>query len=186
MPAGGDGADGYGKDERMINEKMQPALNKQINEEMFSAYLYLQMSAWFRSINLSGFANWMHVQSQEEMVHAMKLYDFINDRGGKVALLAIEAPQAEWESPLAAFEAAYAHEQHITGCIDDLVALARRNKDNATEIFLQWYVTEQIEEEASADEIVQKLKLMADAPGGLFMLDAELAGRIFIPPPAAE
>ena len=170
----------------MISKKMQDALNKQINEEMYSSYLYLQMSAYFASANLPGMANWMYVQSQEETVHAMKLYNFVAGRGGKVILQAIKAPASEWEGPLAIFEAAYGHECHISGCIDDLVKLARQEGDNATEIMLQWFVTEQVEEEASADEVVKKLKLMADTPGGLFMLDQELAARVFMPPAETE
>ncbi len=163
----------------MISDKMQDALNNQINEEVFSSYLYLQMSAWFQSMNFPGMANWMCIQSQEEDVHVMKIYDFINNRRGHVVLQAIKAPQAQWDSPLAAFETAFSHEQYITGRINDLVSMSRELKDNATEIFLQWFVIEQVEEEASADEIVRKLKLMGDAPGGLFMLDQELAKRTF-------
>ncbi len=169
----------------MLKPKMQDALNKQMNEEFFSAYLYLQMSAWFQSVNLPGLSSWMRIQTQEEVVHAMKLYDFINGRGGSAELQAIAAPQAEWESPLAAFEAALTHEQHITGCIDKLMDEARANSDHASEIFLQWFVTEQVEEEASADEVVQKLKLVADAPGGVYLLDQELGARVFTPPAAA-
>ncbi|MHC4295422.1 MAG: ferritin [Planctomycetota bacterium] len=167
----------------MISEKMQDALNGQINEEMYSSYLYLQMSGWFEAINLPGFANWMYVQSQEETVHAMKIFRYLTERGGKVALQEIKAPPQKWAGPLAAFEAAYAHEQHISRCFTKLTALARELADNAAEIFLQWYVTEQVEEEANADEIVKKLNLMADAPGGMFMLDRELAARVFVPPP---
>ena len=161
----------------MISKKMQDALNKQINEEMYSSYLYLQMSAWFQSANLCGFAHWMQVQSQEETAHAMKLYSHILQRGGQVALAAIAEPEAEWASPLAAFEAAYKHERHITGCFDKLLALAAQAKDNAAAVFLQWYVTEQVEEEANASLIVEKLKSIKDAPGGLIMLDRELAAR---------
>ena len=166
----------------MISEKMQEALNNQVNEEMYSSYLYLQMAAWFESIHLGGFASWMHVQVQEETVHAMKIFHFINDRGGKVALKAIKEPPSEWKSPLGAFEAAYAHEQHITGCFTRLMALGREQKDNAAEIFLQWFVTEQVEEEANADEVIGKIKLTADAPGALSMLDRELGARVFTPP----
>lgn len=170
----------------MINKEMRDALNHQINEEVYSSYIYLQMSAWLESTNLPGMANWMYVQSQEETAHAMKLYDYIIERGGRVALEAVQAPPSEWDSPLAAFETAHSHEQHITGCFAKLVAAAREHNDNATEIFLQWFVTEQVEEEASADRIVQKLKLMADAPGGLFMLDRELASRKFNPSAMSE
>ena len=166
----------------MISEKIQQAFNDQINAETHSAYLYWSMVAYFESINLTGFASWMRCQAQEEMVHATKFFDFINERGGRVRLTAIEAPATEWDSPLAAFEAAYTHEQYITGRINDLVKLAREENDHAAEIFLQWFVTEQVEEEASADEVVQQLKLMAGAPGGLFMLDRELGPRVFTPP----
>jgi len=168
----------------MINEKVEAAFNDQINAETFSAYLYLSMSAYFEGSNLRGFASWMRIQAQEEMVHAMKFFDFINERGGRVNLAAIEAPDTEWDSPLAAFEAAYGHEQYITKRINDLVDLAIAEKDHAANSFLQWFVNEQVEEEASADEIVQKLRLMADAPGGMFMLDREMAGRVFNPPAA--
>ena len=168
----------------MIGKKVEKAFNAQINAEMFSAYLYLSMSAYFESENLSGFAGWMKVQAQEEMVHAMKLYGFINERGGRVTLEAIDAPQKKWTSPLAAFEGAYEHEQKITSLINGLVDIASAEKDHASGIFLQWFVSEQVEEEASADEIVQKLKLMGKAPGGLFMLDREMSQRTFSPPAA--
>ncbi len=168
----------------MIGKKMKEALNGQVNAEMYSAYLYLSMESYFKSLNLNGFANWMRVQTQEEMVHAMKIYDFINERGGRVILKAIQGPPTQWDSPRAVFEAAYAHEQKVTGLISDLVDLAIKEKDHATNSFLQWFVNEQVEEEASADAIVQQLKMMEKAPGGLFMLDRELAQRVFTPPPA--
>ncbi len=168
----------------MIGKKMKEALNGQVNAEMYSAYLYLSMESYFKSLNLNGFANWMRVQTQEEMVHAMKIYDFINERGGRVILKAIQGPPTQWDSPRAVFEAAYAHEQKVTGLINDLVDLAIKEKDHATNSFLQWFVNEQVEEEASADAIVQQLKMMEKAPGGLFMLDRELAQRVFTPPPA--
>ena len=166
----------------MISKKVQDALNRQCNREMYSAYLYLSMSAYFQSLNLKGFANWMRVQTQEEMVHAMKFYDHINERNGRVTLQPVDGPPTEWASPLAVFEAAYKHEQNVTGLINDLVSLAVSEKDNATNIFLQWFVTEQVEEEASADEIVQQLKLIGDDANGLFMLDRELAQRVFTLP----
>ncbi len=169
----------------MIDKKVQDAFNGQLNAEVFSAYLYWSMAYYFESMNLAGFANWMRCQAQEEMVHATKFADFINERGGRVRLAAIDGPGTDWESPLAVFEAAYAHEQKVTTMINGLVDLAEGISDHASKIFLQWFVTEQVEEEASADEVVQKLKLMADAPGGLFMLDRELATRVFTPPPAA-
>ncbi|MBW2095928.1 MAG: ferritin [Deltaproteobacteria bacterium] len=169
----------------MLNQRMEDALNEQHNAELYSGYLYLAMSAWFQSVNLSGFAAWMRVQAQEELVHAMKFYDYIHERGGGVTLKTIDGPPSEWESPLAAFEGAYAHEQKVTGMINDLVDLAREEHDHATEIFLQWFVTEQVEEEDSANEVVQKIKLMGEASGGLFMLDRELGQRTFAPPAAS-
>ena len=166
----------------MISKKMEEALNNQVNAELYSAYLYLSMESYFKSENLNGFANWMRVQTQEEVSHAMKIYDFINERGGRVTLKTIEGPQTEWDSALAVFKAAYAHEQKVTGLINDLVDLAITEKDHATNSFLQWFVNEQVEEEASADEIVQQLKMMESAPGGMFMLDRELGQRVFTPP----
>ena len=161
----------------MIAEKIQDALNSQINEELYSSYLYLSMVAYFESINLPGFASWMRVQTGEEKIHAMKMYDFIIERGGRVALEAIAKPATEWKSPLAAFDAAYKHEQKITGLINDLVELAAKEKDHATGIFLQWFVTEQVEEEKNASEIVAKLQLLKDSAGSMYMLDKELSKR---------
>jgi ferritin len=168
----------------MISDKMQGAINSQINAELYSAYLYLSMSSYFASLNLDGFANWMRVQAQEEQLHAMKLYDYLLERGGRVLLGSIEAPPTEWASPLDAFEAVYSHEQKVTSLIHGLVNMAADEKDHATSIFLQWFVSEQVEEEASASGIVEKLKLMAQAPGGLFMLDRELGQRVFTAPAA--
>jgi len=168
----------------MISKKIEEALNGQVNAELYSAYLYLSMESYFKSLDLNGFANWMRVQTQEEIVHATKIYDFINGRGGRIILKAIEGPPTQWDSPRAVFEAAYAHEQKVTGLINGLVDLAIKEKDHATHTFLQWFVNEQVEEEASADTVVQQLKMMENAPGGLFMLDRELALRVFTPPPA--
>ena len=170
----------------MLNNNMEKALNTQVNAEMYSAYLYLSMSAYFQAKSLGGFASWMRVQAQEEMVHAMKLYDFINERGGRVILELIEAPPTEWESPLATMEAVYEHEQKVTGLINELVELALEKHDHATNIFLQWFVSEQVEEEDSANDVVEKIKLMGDARGGLFMLDRELGQRVFTPPSATS
>ena len=166
----------------MIKKKMQQALNKQLNAELYSSYLYLSMSAYFNSINLKGFANWMKVQAQEELSHAMKFYNFILERGGKVILSKIDPPQTEWNSPLAAFEHVYRHEQKVTSLINSLVDLSISESDHATNNFLQWFVTEQVEEEASADEVVKKLKLAGKSAGGLFMIDRELAQRVFTSP----
>jgi ferritin len=168
----------------MISKKMEEALNGQVNAEMYSAYLYLSMESYFRSLDLSGFANWMRVQVQEELMHAMKIYDFVDQRGGRIILKSIAAPPTEWESPLAVFEATYKHEQKVTGLINELVSLAIKEKDHATNTFLKWFVNEQVEEESSADKIVQQLKMMKNAPGGMFMLDRELGQRVFTPPPA--
>ncbi|MEE8577171.1 MAG: ferritin [candidate division Zixibacteria bacterium] len=168
----------------MISQKMQDALNEQVNAELYSAYMYLSMATYFESANLSGFANWMNIQTQEEVSHTMKIYKFIEERMGRVILKAIDGPPTEWDSPLAAFEAVFAHEQKVTGLINGLVDLAIKENDHATRGFLQWFVDEQVEEEASADAIVQQLKLMKDAPGALYMLDKETAQRVFTPPAA--
>jgi len=166
----------------MISKKMEKALNEQVNAELYSAYLYLSMEAYFKSLNLNGFANWMMVQTQEEVSHAMKIYGFIDERGGRITLKPIDGPKTEWDSPLEVFEAVYEHEQKVTGLINDLVDLAIEEKDHATNSFLQWFVNEQVEEEASADQLVQQLKMMEKAPGGMFMLDRELRQRILTPP----
>lgn len=161
----------------MISKKMEQALNEQINAEFYSSYLYLSMAAWFESENFPGFAAWMRVQTREENGHAMKLFEFLNERRGRIVLKAIKEPAREWNSPLAAFEAAFEHEQYITGRINDLVNLAAAEKDHATAAFLQWFVNEQVEEESSVDSIVQKLKMAKDAPGALFMMDHILGER---------
>jgi len=161
----------------MISEKMEKALNEQINEEFYSAYLYLAMSAWFESQNLPGFASWMKVQMREETAHALKFFEFIHERRGRAVLKAIKEPGQDWKSPLATFEAALQHEQHITGCIDKLMNLAVAEKDHATAGLLQWFVKEQVEEEAAADRIVQMLQMAADAPGALLMLDHAMGER---------
>ena len=166
----------------MISPKMEKALNDQINAEMFSAYLYLAMVAYFQEKNLAGFANWMTVQNQEETFHAMKFFRYVTERGGRVALGAIDKPQFEWESPLAAMEAAQKHEAYITGRINDLMNLAIKEKDHATANFLNWFVAEQVEEEDSVNEVVQKLRLLGSDGGGLFMMDRDMATRVFTAP----
>jgi len=166
----------------MIGKKMGKALNEQVNAEMYSAYLYLSMESYFKSLNLNGFANWMRVQTQEEMFHAMKMYDYLIERGGRVLLKTIEGPKTEWKSPIDVFEAICEHEAKVTGLINNLMDLAIEEKDHAANTFFQWFVNEQVEEEASCDAIVKQLKLMENAPGGLFMLDRELAQRVFTPP----
>ena len=161
----------------MMTKKMEKALNDQINAELYSAYLYLSMSAYFEAENLPGFANWMRIQWQEEVMHALKIYDYVNDRGGRVTLKSIDGPPTKWKSPLDVFQATYKHEQVVTGRINGLVTQAVVEKDHAANAFLQWFVTEQVEEEKSADEIVQKLKRISDVPGVVFMLDKELGQR---------
>ena len=166
----------------MLKKKMQKALNEQINAEMYSSYLYLAMESYFRSISLDGFATWMRGQVQEELVHAMKFYDFVNERGGRVILDRIDKPESDWKGPLAAFKHILRHEQLVTSLINDLVDLAEKEKDHATRIFLQWFVTEQVEEEASVGAIVDKLEMIKDNSSGLFLLDAELSKRAFTLP----
>jgi ferritin len=161
----------------MIGKKMQDAIGEQINAELYSAYLYLAMAADFQTRNLKGFAHWMEIQAKEETDHAKRFYGFVNDRGGRVTLKAIAAPPAEWKSPLAAFEDAFAHEQKVTGLIHKLVDLARAEKDHAAEVMLQWFVSEQVEEEAHASEIAEKLRLIKDSANGLFMMDSHLGAR---------
>ena len=156
---------------------LEAGLNKQINEEMFSSYLYLSMAAYFESANLPGFANWMRVQTQEETLHAMMFFDYVNERNGRVLLTKIEAPKTEWKSPLDAFIEAYSHEKHISERIRALVKQARELDDDSTDNFLQWFVAEQVEEENSTYTIVQQLKLIGDNRAGLFLIDRELAAR---------
>jgi len=167
----------------MLKEKMEVALNEQVNAELYSAYLYYSMAAYFESSSLTGFAHWMRSQALEEMAHAAKFVDFINERGGRVRMKAIEAPQVEWDSPAAVFKDTYDHECHVTSLINKLMDLALAESDHATVQFLQWFVAEQVEEEASADEVVQKLKLVQKTEGGLFMLDQEMGKRAYVLPP---
>lgn len=163
----------------MLNNKMEEALNEQINAELYSAYLYLSMSSYFESVNLSGMASWMKMQTQEEMFHAMKMYDYVNERGGTVSLKAIAQPPAQWDSALAVFTDAQRHERKVTGLINSLVDLALAERDHATNIFLQWFVSEQVEEEATAGGIVEKLKMIGGDASSLFALDQELGQRVF-------
>ncbi len=161
----------------MLSEKMQNELNQRINDELYAWYLYLAVSAHFEAENLAGMAQWMRAQAQEEMGHAMKNFNFLLERGGRVSLRPVREVPDKWDTPLAAFEAAYQHERKVSKIYADFLELARAEKDHATEIFLQWFVTEQVEEEAQTLAIVEKLKLMHNAPGGLFMLDRELGQR---------
>lgn len=171
----------------MINKKIQEVFNQQIKHEFDSAYLYLSMAGYFHSLGLDGMAQWMRVQTQEEMVHAMKFFDHLKDRDGHIELLALDKPKTEWASPLNAFEEAYKHEQFITGKINDLVKIARDENDNAAGILLQWFVTEQVEEEQSTSKVAQELKLVGNEGQGVLMLDRELGTRVFtMPPPAGS
>jgi len=167
----------------MLSDKMEKALNAQINAEIYSSYLYLSMSAYFGNLNLTGSATWMKIQALEEMTHAMKFYNFVEERGGRVKLVQVDSPEVEWSSPLVCFEEVLKHEQHVTALINDLVALSMEEKDFATHNFLQWFVGEQVEEESSADDVIQTLKLAGDQGNGLFMVDRELGQRVFTMPP---
>lgn len=163
----------------MIKDNVRDAINAQMNREFFSSFLYLAMSGYFESVNLRGFAKWMQVQAQEEHAHGMKFYGYLVEQGARVALAAIEAPQSEWANPLAAFEHALGHEQKVTTRIHDLMELAMSEMDHATAGFLQWFVSEQVEEEANATEIVFKMKLASAENGAviLYLLDHELGKR---------
>lgn len=162
----------------MINKKVEEALNEQMNREMYSAYLYMSMSSYCTSNGLKGFANWFMVQYHEEILHAMKFYEYINLQGGRALLKAIPQPPSEFKSPLDMFNKTLEHEQFITKSINDWMELAIAEKDHATQIFLQWYVTEQVEEEGNDNEIIAQLKIIKNDAQGLMMLDRELAGRI--------
>ncbi len=161
----------------MINKKMEKALNEQVNKEMFSAYLYMAMSIHAGDMGLKGFSNWFMVQYHEEMSHAMKIFDYIHSRGGRMVLQTIEAPTATFESTMDMFEKTLAHEEFITASINDLMDTAIAEKDHATQIFLQWFVTEQVEEEENDRTIIDQLKLIGANPQALMMLDKDMAQR---------
>lgn len=161
----------------IIKQKVATAINDQIEKEFYSYYLYLSMAAHFESNNLKGFGHWLRVQAKEEAEHAMKLYDYLISRGGKVVLKSIAAPPNEWKSYKDLFDDAYKHEQKVTGLITKLVELAEREDDHATEVFLQWFVKEQVEEEASAQEVLHKIQLIGSQGSALFLLDSELGKR---------
>jgi ferritin len=161
----------------MISKTMEQAFNQQINREFYSAYLYLSMSSYFETVNLKGFAHWMRTQAKEEQMHALKMYDYLIARGGKVNLLDIEAPKAKWSSAGKMFEEVYAHEQKVTAMINRLVDLAIKEKDHATFEMLQWFVKEQVEEEEHASAILAQVMCVGDVPGHLFYLDHHLGKR---------
>ncbi len=166
----------------MINEKMENAFNTQINREFFSAYLYLSMSAYMQEIGLPGFSNWLRVQAQEETFHATAMFDYVLQRGGKIKLQKVDEPQYEWENVLKVFQDTLNHEQQVTAWINDLAEIADETKDRASAKFIQWFIAEQVEEEATASDIVAKLKLINLNGDALFAMDKELSTRVFTPP----
>lgn len=166
----------------MISKKMNEVLNGQVNAELYSSYLYLAMSSWFSEKSLSGFAGWMRAQAQEELFHSIKILDYILERGGKVQLETIEKPKGSWSSPLEVIQETADHEAKVTGLINDLVDAALQERDHAANIFLQWFVAEQVEEEASVGEVVEKMKMIGDDSAGMFAMDMEMGKRIFTPP----
>jgi ferritin len=161
----------------MLKDPIQEALNEQINAELYSEYMYLSIAAYYEDEGLPGFASWMRAQADEERAHAMRLYDYVHERDGRVTLDTIDRPPQEWSGPADAFQAAYEHEVEISRMIDDLVAVAREENDNATENMLQWFVEEQVEEEATAQAVLDKLEHVGDDGPGLLMVDQELGQR---------
>ncbi len=166
----------------MINEKMEKAFNDQINKELYSEYLYLSMKAYFERLNLKGFVNWFNVQVQEEHAHAMGMFDYVHERGGEVELEAIEKPETKWESPLACFEQVLSHEEFVTSRINALMDVADEVKDRAALSFLNWYLKEQVEEEANVGDVLATLRLIGDDKKALLMLDKDLSTRTFVQP----
>lgn len=166
----------------MINEKVAKIIIEQINKELYSSYLYLSMSAYFSDTGLLGFANWTRVQVQEESAHAMLLYDYLINRGQKVTLSPIDAPPHNWKNPLHVMEEILAHEVYVTGLINNIVSVAEAAKDRATMSYLNWFVDEQVEEEANATDIIAKLKLIGDDKSALYLLDKDLSTRVFVQP----
>lgn len=161
----------------MINSKIVAALNDQLNLEYYSAYSYLAMSAYFLTQNLNGFAHWMRVQAQEELAHGMKIYDFLDDREAEIRFRALDAPKQNWDGPLDVFEDSLAHEQKVSQSIYNIADLALSERDHATHTFLQWFIEEQVEEEAAVKELIDTLKLVGAEGNGLFLLDRDLAQR---------
>ena len=166
----------------MIKQRVADAINQQINAELYSAYLYLSMAAYFEGENLSGFANWMRVQFEEEQFHGLKLFNYLHERGGKVTLEAIEAPKTEWDGLTQVFEETLEHERHVTSLINNLMDIALEESDHATASFLRWYIDEQVEEEAAAESILTQLKFIGGQGNAILMMDREFATRTFTPP----
>ena len=172
----------------MIGQRMQDTMNEQIKHETFSAYLYFSMAAYFHAKSLDGMAQWMKAQAQEEFAHALRFFNHINDRGGRIEFQALEKPQMEWDSPLAAFRAALQHEEFITSKINDLAKLADEENDRAAGIMLQWFVTEQVEEEDTVSAVINMFELIGDSGHGMMMADRELGARVagpILPPEEA-
>ncbi len=170
----------------MISKALEEAINKQMNREMYSSYLYLAMAAHFEDIGLAGFANWMRIQAKEENFHAMKFFNYLVERDGRVRLLDIEAPPFKWDNPVDVFKFTYEHEKVVTGLINNLMKMALDENDYASVSFLGWYVNEQVEEESSAKTMIDKLHLLGKDGATLYLLDQELAQRVFNPPAATE
>ena len=166
----------------MINEKMEKAFNEQINKELYSEYLYLGMKAFFAELNLKGFVNWFNVQVQEEHAHAMGMYDYLLERGGKIELMAIDKPEIKGTTPLEIFEQVLKHEEYVTSRINLLMDVAEEVKDRAALSLLDWYLKEQVEEEANVGNVLATLKLIGDDKKALLMLDKDLGARVFNPP----
>ncbi len=166
----------------MISKKMNEVLNGQVNAELYSSYLYLSMSTWFSERSLSGFAGWMRAQAQEELFHSIKILDYILERGGTVQLDTIVKPEGDWSSSFEVMQETAGHEAKVTGLINGLVDVALEERDHAANIFLQWFVAEQVEEEATVGEIVEKLRMIGDGSAGLFHMDLEMGKRVFTPP----
>ena len=169
----------------MLSKKITERLNRQINRELYSAYFYMGMASYASSLGLNGFANWFNVQVKEELTHAERFYNYVTHQGARAMLDDIETPPQDFKSPTDLFERTLGHEQKVTKMIHDLVDLARKEKDHATETHLAWFVTEQVEEEANATEALQKLALVGKDGNGLLVLDSQLAARVFVPPTAA-
>ncbi len=170
----------------MIGKKMLDAINAQINAEFYSSYLYMSMQSYFSSIGMPGAANWMRVQALEEMTHGEKFCKYVEERGGRVLLSAIAAPETQWKDALAVFDAILTHERKVTALINGLMDVAIEQKDHAAGMFLQWFIGEQVEEEASVQAVIDQIKLAGESKGGMLMIDRELAARVFVPPVAAK
>jgi ferritin len=166
----------------MLSSKMEKALNEQVNAEMYSAYLYLSMASYFEDKNLPGFANWMHIQFKEEWAHAMKFFNYIIERGGRVKLDAIKKPKTEWKNSVDVMTETLEHEKHVTALIHNLMGLSHQEKDYASASMLQWFIDEQVEEESTASALLEKLKMIDGKGAGMFMLDNELSTRVFVDP----